>query len=417
VIVVLSGLPVKYNPFTPGKRLTRPDLFAGRTAQLEEGVKLLGRATHGNVLHGLITGDRGIGKSSLASQVEGIARGDESASELASDLLDGTRFNFLVAEHIAQAGEGVGDVVAGLLTSLDRARKKSPWPIKWEIEIDLKLIKGKLVQNDDTRREAVVGFVDEVEKAWTAVEGKADGILLVIDEVDRIAEESGVATFFKVATELMTARGLEHVMLLPVGMVGVQELLKAEHASVERVFNVIHVPLLGNAEAMSILERALASTPVEIKWEVSHEIARLSGGFPHPVHLLGSECFEIDTDGLIDELDLTAAMHAIVTEKWKEEFDANYVAAGYGKNREIVKAMGDYPYVDVPVGYICERLGVQQPEISSNIGTLMKRGVIVRPDRGVYSFKDPLFRVYVSTLNVLGGEPVELRPRKRKRPT
>jgi hypothetical protein len=120
-----------------------------------------------------------------------------------------------------QAGEGVGDVVAGLLTSLDRARKKSPWPIKWEIEIDLKLIRGKLVQNEETRREAVVGFVDEVEKAWTAVEGKADGILLVIDEVDRIAEEPGVATFFNVARELMTARGLEHVMLLPVGMVGV----------------------------------------------------------------------------------------------------------------------------------------------------------------------------------------------------
>jgi hypothetical protein len=121
-------------PSTPGKRLTRSDLFSGRTDQLEDGVKLL----------------------------------------------------------------------------------------------DLKLIKGKIGQADDTRREAVVSFVDELEKAWKAVEGRVDGILLVIDEVDRIAEEPGVATFFKVATELMTARGLENVMLLPVGMVGVQELLKAE---------------------------------------------------------------------------------------------------------------------------------------------------------------------------------------------
>src|SRR5262249_43001258 len=156
------------------------------------------------------------------------------------------------------------------------------------------------------------------------------------------------------------------------GMVGVQELLKAEHASVARVFDVIHVPLLSEGEAVDILERALEPTGVGIKSDVSWEIARLSGGFPHPVHLLGSESFEIDQDDFIDELDLAAATHAVVTEKWKDEFDANYVAAGYGKNREIMKAMADYNYVDVPLQYICDRLGVEQPEISSNVGNLMK---------------------------------------------
>jgi hypothetical protein len=180
------------------------------------------------------------------------------------------------------------------------------------------------------------------------------------------------------------------------------------------VFDVIHVPLLSIGESMTIVDRALEQTPVEIKDDVNRRIAQLSGGFPHPVHLLGSECFEFDEDDLIDEIDLSAATHAVVTEKWKDEFDADYVAAGYGKNREILKAMGDYDYASVPVKYICDRLGVEQPEISSNIGNLMKRRVIVRSDRGVYQFRDPLFRQYVRTLNIFGGEPVEQRPRKRK---
>jgi hypothetical protein len=406
---------MRVNPFTPGKRLTRPELFAGRSDQLEDGVKLLARAAHGNVRHGLITGDRGIGKSSLASQLTAIAGGDEAASHLVDRVLRGSRFNFLVAEHLAQDGEGVGDVVAGLLSSLERTRKKRKLPISWTIEIDLKLIKGKLGPQEDVRREAVVDFVNEVENAWNASKENVDGIIFMIDEVDRIAEDSGIATFFKVATEIMTARGLENVMLLPVGMVGVQELLKEGHASVGRIFDVIHVPLLSNSEAITILDRALEDTQVDIVTSVSQEIARLSGGFPHPVQLLGSECFEVDEDDVIDEIDLSAATHRIVTEKWKEEFDANYVAAGSGKNREIIKVMGDYPHPDVPVAYVCERLGVEQPEISSNIGLLMKRRVIVRPDRGVYRFRDPLFRQYVSTLNVFGGEPVEQRPRKRKR--
>ena len=273
---------MRINPFTPGKRPTRPDLFSGRTDELEDGVKLLARTAHGNVRHGLITGDRGIGKSSLASQLGAIAMGDEKASGLVERVLDGTRFNFLVAEHISQEGEGVGDVVAGLLSSLDRARKKRQLPITWTIEIDLKLIKGKVGQPDDARREAISMFVDEIEKVWQSSEGGINGIVLIIDEVDRIAEVPGVATFFKVATELMTSRGLEHVMLLPVGMVGVQELLKAEHASVARVFDVIHVPLLSKGESIAILERALDETQVGIKWDVAEEIARLAGGFPPP---------------------------------------------------------------------------------------------------------------------------------------
>jgi hypothetical protein len=54
-----------------------------------------------------------------------------------------------------------------------------------------------------------------------------------------------------------------------------------------------------------------------------------------------------------------------VTEKWKEEFDASYVEAGSGKNREIIKVMADYESVDVPLAYICDRLGVAQPATTS----------------------------------------------------
>jgi predicted transcriptional regulator len=54
--------------------------------------------------------------------------------------------------------------------------------------------------------------------------------------------------------------------------------------------------------------------------------------------------------------------------------------------------MGHHSGVDVPVQYICDVLNVTQPEISSSLNTLMKRDVIVRSGRGVYRFRDPLFR-------------------------
>ena len=240
-----------------------------------------------------------------------------------------------------------------------------------------------------------------------------DGIVLAIDEVDRVAEADGMPTFFNVSSEMMTARGLESIVLLPVGVIGVQELMKADHASVGRVFEVIHVPTLSGDEAMDIVTRALDGTGVGIEEGVNRRIAELSGGFPHPVHLLGSETFDVDDDDVLREDDLAAGIKSVVAEKWKEEFDQDYITAGSGKNLEIVKTMANAYQEDVPVAYVCEIMGVQQPEISSNIGELMKRGVILRPDRGVYRFRDPLFRHYVRHLDVLGVQPAQLRPRRR----
>jgi hypothetical protein len=178
----------------------------------------------------------------------------------------------------------------------------------------------------------------------------------------------------------------------------------------------VHLPLLSADESGAIIDRALGPTGVTIAGDVRERIVHLAGGFPHPVHLVGSECFNADTDGHIDASDLDSALDSVVKEKWREQFDGSYARAGSGKSRSIIKAMARHGDEDVPSAWICEQLDVQQPEISSNINDLMKRDVIVRPDRGVYRFKEPLFRLYVRHLNVLGEEPVEVRPRKRSRP-
>ncbi|MEX0755289.1 MAG: ATP-binding protein [Actinomycetota bacterium] len=401
------------NPFTPGKRLTRPDLFSGRTPQLEQGIRLLRQAASGNARHGLITGDRGIGKSSLASQIENIARGDDRYGSYVRD--DGEPlFNFVVAEYIAQRGDGVAELVTGLLDALDRARNKRNG-LQWELEIDLKVLKGKARQVE-RERDAMTLLVDGLDDVWKAVQKRgASGVLLVIDEIDRVAEAPGVGTMFKVATEMLSARGLENIVLLPVGSVGAKELLTQEHASVGRVFDVIHVPLLETEESMDIVGRALDGTGVGILADVNEEIARLASGFPHPVHLIGFEAYEVDDDGVIDWEDQEVGLFAIVSEKWKDEFDADYIAAGTGKNRDILRTMANYDGEDVPSAHICATLGVKQPEISSNMGSLMKRDVIVRTDRGMYRFKDAMFRIYVEYLEILGREPVERRPKKRPR--
>ena len=135
----------RINPFTPGKRLIRPDIFAGRTSQLDDGLALLRQAAGGNVRHGLITGDRGIGKSSLLSQIEGLAvREPRYVAALGIDET-GLPGHFLVAEHISQRGEQVADIAAGLLRNLDRARGRGRRKVRLDnIGVDLKVVKADI---------------------------------------------------------------------------------------------------------------------------------------------------------------------------------------------------------------------------------------------------------------------------------
>ena len=400
------------NPFRPGKRLMRPDLFAGRTPQLEAGLSLLRQAADGNARHALITGERGIGKSSLSSQIQGMAIGNPESLDLLGP--DTPSFDFLVAEYIAQEGDGVQAISSGLLDALNRTRGRTFKGLNWAVDLDFKLVKAHLTEASSSR-DATTAFVDALEKVWQGVEKHADGMLLVIDELDRIADSPGLPTFLKVATEMLSSRGLEHVALMPVGMVGVQDILAAEHPSTARIFQNIPVPLLVPEECLAIVDRALASTGVLIEEDANVTIANLSGGFPHPVHLIGSEAYDVDTDGIIDATDVARALTLIIAERSRQELDSSLIVAGSGKNRLIIKSLANYLIQhnsrDVPIAHVCEELGVTQSDISSNIRNLMERDVIVRVDRGVYRIKDALFHIYVGMLDDLGSEPVERRAR------
>lgn len=81
-------MPGKFNPYRPDKVAT-PGMFAGRFPEIQFIDGCLRQTKHGNPKHFLITGERGIGKSSLVLLEKAVASGNVEG-------LDKTRYNFLV---------------------------------------------------------------------------------------------------------------------------------------------------------------------------------------------------------------------------------------------------------------------------------------------------------------------------------
>jgi Cdc6-like AAA superfamily ATPase len=80
----------KVNPFAPNSPV-HPGMFVGRVAELKRVEAALAQTRAGNPSNIMITGERGIGKSSLLNYVKDVASGD-------LDCFDGTVYSFLVID-------------------------------------------------------------------------------------------------------------------------------------------------------------------------------------------------------------------------------------------------------------------------------------------------------------------------------
>lgn len=402
------------NPFSPGKRLTSPALFAGRHDDLRDVTQRVIQAAGNNAMHSLITGERGIGKSSFSSQLQGILRGEEEFLALLGPDT-GMPYKFLVVEHVSQSGQGPAEIALGLLRELQSDNRLAKFIKNIDFSFDLGPLTAKAKERggDDTT-DVIAELVTQLSKVAKNHKSSVDGVVLVVDEVDRVADAQGVSTFFKVATERMSTAGLNNVAFVLVGMLGTLEKLKVEHQSVGRVFLPHPIPLLEPEETTELLQRALDHTPVTITDEACDDVHKLSGGYPNAVHLIGEVAFAsaVRDGATIDRNAVREAVDRVVSRAAPEDYDPLYLKFR-GRSRQILRYMADQATMDVASRDIVTSLKVKPTDVSANFDTLLKADVLVRPEDGHYRIRDPLFREYLRDVVQRGVEPVQRRPKKR----
>ncbi len=93
-ITIKSPAILKDNPFTPQDPITDPNKFAGRAEIMLNAVDSI--FNNKNIL---VTGARGIGKSSVAYQLINLARGDDTLIKRLNIKTSGFEFNHITGDH------------------------------------------------------------------------------------------------------------------------------------------------------------------------------------------------------------------------------------------------------------------------------------------------------------------------------
>ena len=396
------------DPFTPDLPIDTWERFSGRSKEIDSVIDSLYQLCHENPKHTIITGDRGIGKSSVLTQVKKIAEGDFGLPYKLGIDPGVDSYDFACAWHDCATDQSPSILASGILSQLKSTLEKAFGKIKIELNIAGFLKVGQKDSSISSIGEIVELFCSELGKAVVkAKEQGKTGVVLFFDELDRVKPDSGVATFFKLSAEKLSRDNVKNVAFFAAGITGAIQNLEEEHGSIYRTFKDVPLPRLEKPEVREILVTGFDAVERTYDENVVDGTYRLCAGYPEPVHLVGSQILKSDEDGHLDIRDFDRAKLEVVESLRRNKLAATLKSAGSGKYQSILKAMADYDSANVPLSHITKEIGYEQNQYSTNMSNLIKRDIIAQVDRGVYCFVDPLLKEYISRFGVINTEEDE----------
>jgi Cdc6-like AAA superfamily ATPase len=243
--------------FTPATPVSEDSLFAGRMKELRRVLDTINQQGR----HGVIFGERGVGKTSLASVISSRLRSPGQT---------------VVAPRVnCDSNDTYSSLWKKVFSEIDLLRKTPS--VGFQLTIFEETVKAAEVVSDNASP-------DEVRRLL-ALLSTTGLVIIVFDEFDRIQNDE---------TRRMMADTIkalsDHDVSVTIMLVGVADSvadLVAQHESIERAIIQTKMPPMSASELEQILENGMRRLEMKIEPAAQSEIALLCQGFPHYAHTLG----------------------------------------------------------------------------------------------------------------------------------
>lgn len=403
-----------HNVFTPAKEVQDIERFAGRTGLLDG----LSGALQAEGAQIVLYGQRGIGKSSLARVLGQMATNDKEAISRLT-VAPHVEFDYLPV-HITcdDSIDCIDKLLLRLLTDDAALADWLPFKVverKYTGEGGAK-IGIKVVELSGKASGSITERATEIEadlkttfinacRSIVSSGISAHGLLIIIDEFDRIADKKGIASILK-------ALGPERVTFAMVGVASDINELIADHESVTRQLadGNIRVTPMDRDDLAEIISRAMAALEDKYQFELAaiEWITSIARGHPFYVHLVGKHALlrtiQAGKTVVTEELAREALADIAMKESAPVQEATYKRAVGHSYVRErILKGFAardeDEIYTTDLYGDMARELHVDPSAISVYVGHLAsdKYGAVISKARDrYYQFNDSLFKAYAA---------------------
>lgn len=386
-------MPKDYSPFTPGRPVPAQQ-FVGRATEVERLRRAAAAAVAtGRVQAAFLEGERGIGKSSLASLVQAIAGRDprmlgihsflggvSSLEDMAQRIFDRLlqesagqcwheRIKALFGDHVKQVG------LFGVSMTFAAPRR------------DLK----QLVHH----------FAPALRNLLAALREQHRGILLVLDDINGLADSAAFANWFKsFVDEVATAREPLPVCILLVGLQEPRYSLAALQPSLTRVLDPIEIRPWPAPETREFFSSAFAKARCSVEPDALEILVSFAGGLPVLAHEIGDAVFQADTDDTIDTDDAMNGVFAAADIVGRKHLEPRvFQAIRSDRYRSILQTLAAPFEFQFRRSHLLPRLGADKARVFDSFLRRMKELGVIQADpdggRGGYRFDNRIHHLYI----------------------
>ncbi len=381
------------SPFTPGSPVP-VDLFVGRYSQIKEILRYVGQAQKGKQENAFLTGDRGIGKSSLASFLRYILTSQK---------------NILGIHVFLGRVSTLEEMVRLILEQLLRESKGQKWHKdilhffgKYIKEIGLFGISVSFAPPKEDLKELVRNFPEVLNNLLEKIKDEKSGLFIALDDINGLAGKEEFANWYKsFVDEVATHYPNFPVFIMLIGLPEKRDALSKIQPSLLRIFRVINIAKLSDSEVEEFLRKAFHEVDMKVTPEAMKYMVRYSSGLPLLMHEIGDATFWNDTDGQIDENDAFQGILIAAEKVGQKYLDPNvYRAIRSPRYRSILRKLGRKPLsFHFMKKDIEERLNDSEKKVFHNFLQKMRKLGVIETDleqgRGAYRFVNELYPIYI----------------------
>lgn len=384
------------SPFYPGQPVPI-ELFTGRKNELQRIEKAFLQTSYGKTQVIFLSGEYGIGKSSLANYSKTIAErnfhllgihvflGNTNTIEgLAQKTVE-----TILREHLYN--EKVLDKIKNFLSKYIGKQELFGFSINFEA-----------LKNDAL--DISKGFLPFLKSLFDKIQSDDfKGIFLIFDEINGITKNSDFAHFIK---KLVDENATSAVPLpLTLMICGTEERRKeivSSHPSTERIFDIIKIEKMNEDEMREFFTKAFQSVDIEITNDALNTICLYSSGFPKIMHIIGDSIFWVDKDKIVDFKDAIEGIMLAAEEIGRRFIDVQVLNAIQSKDyKTILSKIVEAPNLTFSKKDIEQKLTQSEKKKLNNfLQRLKKLNAIKSLDRGSYEFVNSMIPLYLYLYNL-----------------
>ncbi len=384
------------SPFTPGNPVPY-ELFVGRKNQIKEVLRYIRQSSRGKQENVFLSGNRGIGKSSLASFLRryvtttmnmlgihvflgGVSTPQEMVRRIFDELLDETRdkpwfktISDLFGKYIKEVG------LFGIRVSFNPPQQRLA---------------------ELTRR-----FPEALDNLMKKIRQQKAGFFIVLDDINGLAQKEEFANWYKsFVDDVATHYRNFPVFIMLVGLPEKRDLLSNLQPSLMRIFRVVDIESLPNDEVKQFLSRAFHNAEMKVEAGAMDLMVRFSSGLPVLMHEIGDATFWKDDDGRVDRRDAVEGIVEASREVGEKYLGPKiYRAVQSRRYRSILSKLTDIVFPNYGKNFttneVKKKLNTQERNVFHHfLEKFRELGVIERDvelGRGVYRFANQIYPLYI----------------------